>query len=139
MSKLTIDLENVVKLASDGKTFALNPDAEESIVKLLELQEKVEHAISVVKASIAEQGTNLNQGFSGVRGSRIQASYRNYGQVYSFEHSDASGVDPSYYTKSITYRPNTKSIEDYQDSHGALPPGIVLNEGRKKSVSIKVL
>lgn len=135
MSKLTIDLDDIVKLSSDGKGFVFNPDAEESILKLLELRNNVDKAITDIKKEIATQGVKINPGFSGVRGSKIQASYRHYGQTYKI-------VDPTkanlFVTKSVTYRPIATAIEDHVDQYGKLPDGIVVNE-REKVISLKPL
>ncbi len=138
MNQLTIDLEDVVRLEADGKTFVFNPDAEESIAKLLALQEQVENALSTIKQTIGKQGTDLSSGFTGVRGSKVQASYRHYGQPYKLDVANIGDLDPKFYSKSVTYRPNTKNIEDYQDSTGVLPTGVIVNE-REKVVSIKAI
>lgn len=133
---LTIELDDIVKLSSDGKTFVFNQEAEESVAQLLELQEKVERAIQDVKREIASQGSMINPGFSGVRGSRIHASYRHYGQPYKI--GDILDVPTDCYTKVESYRINTTAIENYIDAKGKIPPGIIVNK-REKVVSLKAL
>lgn len=133
-NKLTIELEDVVRLSADGKTFVFNPTAEDSIQKLLALQERVELALAEVKTTIAEQGVAISPAFSGVRGDKVVASYRHYGQAYKL--GDVSKIEPAFYVKSVSFRPNSTAIEDHFKKTGSLPTGVVVNE-RDKVVSLK--
>lgn len=139
MSKLVLELKDVLKLESDGKTFVFNPKAEDSIHELMKLKEQVEKALETVQTAIAEQGVKLNKDFSGVRGSKVKVSYRLYGQPYKLEAKDVvKEVDKRFYKESVTYRPDSEGIKDYLSEHKKLPKGVVENK-REKQVSIKLL
>jgi hypothetical protein len=134
MTKLTIDLKDIVKLAADGQTFVMNPDAEKSIVSLLEAQANIEQAIETIKQKIVEQGTAINENFTGVRGGRIQASYRPYGAEYAIEAEIV--INPAFVERKTTNSLKTDAVKEYVKENGITPIGIKRVE-RKKTLSIK--
>lgn len=133
MSQIVIELDDAVKLATDGKSFVLNPAAEASIVKLMDLQESIEKALKTVKESIKEQGLKINPDFTGASGDIIHASYRHFGAAYKVNASKAA---KDFYVTVTSYRPNTTAIEAYLDSSGKLPDGVESNK-REKVISIR--
>lgn len=139
MTKLTIELKDLISLGEDGKTFFFNPKAEASIAQLLQLQAKVEETIQKVKKSIAEEGLKETPAFNGVRGSKVRASYRPFGAAYKITAKDVEKtLSPDLFNKSITYRPNTEGINAYVETKGGLPSGIDRVE-REKQIVFKEL
>jgi hypothetical protein len=134
MSKIQIDLEDVVRLEADGKTFVFNPDAEDSIDKLFQLKNQIEDAIQNIASEIKKQGEDINPNFKGVRGTKIQASNRYYGSEFKLDPAvEPTDIDPKYVTKSVRYMPNTEALKSLPSP---LPKGIIKIK-REKQISIK--
>jgi FMN phosphatase YigB (HAD superfamily) len=132
---IKIDTDEIVKLKEDGKKFYFEQASEEAIAQLLELQALLESAVDEVKRHVAEQGTSLNENFTGIRGDKVRVMYRFYGSPYAIDKTRIADMDDKYYARSITYRPNTKEVEAYAKEHKQLPLGILTNE-RQKQVSV---
>ena len=134
MAKIEVDLENIVKLEADGKTFVFNPDAEDSIEKLFRTQAAIEKALDNIAKEVKKQGEAINPNFKGVRGTKIQASNRFYGSEFRLDPEiDPSEIDPKYVNKSVRYTPNTEELKSLPNP---LPKGIIKIR-REKQISLK--
>ena len=134
MAKIEVDLENIVKLEADGKTFVFNPDAEDSIEKLFKTQAAIENAIQNIASEIKKQGEAINPNFKGVRGTKIQASNRFYGSEFRLDPAvDPESINPKYVNKSVRYTPNTEELKSLPNP---LPKGIIKIK-REKQISLK--
>lgn len=134
---VTVDLANVEMLVEHGKDIFLTPEAEASIVALLDLQERIKEAVDRMKGMIAAAGEAHNPNFTSIKGDRVRVQYRQYGGKYAVDESHLADLPKALYEAKLSYSPNTKEIDKWVDEHGGLPLGINERE-RAKTVSISV-
>jgi hypothetical protein len=138
--KLTINLDELVKLTKDGSKIVLDPSAEESIIKLLKLQAKVETAIEKLKEEIASEGLKYDPNFKSVESDNLRIWYKYYGSRYAIDANRISEIPESLYKEQKRYYPDTKAIDEYTaQGDKDLPLGIIERERAKKlSIQSKV-
>jgi len=136
--KITIDTSNVQALVKRGKDIFLEPQAEDALLQLLELQDSIDEAIKTAKEELIEAGLKRNPNFSSIRSDRLKIMYRAYGQQYFVDESNLDKLPADFYTKKkkIWYTVNTKAINQQLKETGKLPLGIVEVE-RTKQISLK--
>lgn len=133
--KITIDTDEVKKLTTDSKNILLSPEAENSILALLDIQEQIELAIDEAKKSIEEEALKLNPNFSSVKSDKVKVFYRAYGARFLIDESKLEQLPVDFYTKVTKISANTKAIEKYEKENETVPDGVIETE-RKKSISI---
>jgi hypothetical protein len=138
--KLTIDLDSLVKLTKDGSKIVLEPSAEESIIKLLKLQHKVETAIEKLKEEIASEGLKHDPNFKSVESDKLRIWYKFYGSRFEIDPNRIDEIPESLYREQKRYYPITKAIDEWTaQGEKDLPMGIVERERAKKlSIQSKV-
>ena len=137
MAIFSIDTDEIVIAANKAGEFVFEGKSEEDLVKLLDIQERLENVIKQVKTNLEKQGIKSNPNFTGVRGDKIKVQYSAYGALYKI--SNIKEVEPDYYTKKVSYSPKSAMIEAFLENHdGKLPAGIIAND-RKKSITISKL
>lgn len=115
---ITIKKSEVIELAENGKGLALTRDAEESLIKLLDLKDFIDNLVENVKSQIAERAKEKYPDFKGVQGNRIKAVYRAYGDKYQSDN-------PEFQKEIVQVRTDGKKIEQYIEENGVLPDGVV--------------
>lgn len=138
--KLTIDLDNLAKLTQDGSKIILEPSAEESIIKLLKLQHKVETAIENLKEAIAKEGSKYDPNFKSVESDKLRIWYKYYGSRYEIDPNRIEEIPESLYREQKRYYPIAKAIDEWTaQGEKDLPLGIMERERAKKlSIQSKV-
>lgn len=127
------DIELLGKEAGD---VVFNPEAEEYLGKLLEIQEVVEEALDYVKGEIGEAGTKLGPNFKGFKGEYIDGIYRKYGAKYKYDKSERETARP--YLKEVNYfKVDSSKVDMYLEEVGELPPAIS-EKDRKPQLTIKL-
>lgn len=135
--KLTIDLDDLVKLKEEGSKIILDPEAEQSILKLLKAQAKIEKALDELKEKIAEEGLKHDKNFKSVESDNVRIWYRYYGGKYTVDKNRINEIPKDLYKEKTRYYPNTKAIEEYTaQGDKDLPLGIIERD-RSKKLSIK--
>lgn len=137
--KLTIKYTDLQALVEEGKMITVTPKAENALVALLELQEKVEEAIDQVKKVIEEKALALNPNFSSVRSDKVRVFYRAHGSKFSIDESKVQFLPKDTYKMTVKYSPDSKILDKYAKEHkGLYPDGIIIHE-RSKSLSISLI
>ena len=138
--QITIDTDKIKQLASDAKDIFLKAEAEEHLVKLLDIESKVKEAIALAKQEIAEEGQKINPNFSSIKSDRVKISYRSYGQQFYIDQSNLEKLPDDYYSKKtkVEYKPFPAAIKDHLKKNGSLPLGVKEND-RKKTISLKLV
>lgn len=108
--KITIDLDDLHKLAFDGADIALDPTAEEAIVSLLELQQAIDEAVSEAKVAIKERALAYNPNFTKVVGDRVSVNYQAAGAVYALDEKQIAKPDQLIIT--VTAPSAHKAVSD---------------------------
>lgn len=145
MSQLiTIDTSKVPILKEEGGKLVVNVKAEESIVKLRELQEALDEATAYVKAEIERQGLEFSKDFSSVEGDLVKANYQAFGTKYGVDdYSVLHTLPEELVIKEIVpetavhkLAPATVIDKYLKENEGVFPPGLKVLP-RKKVIVLK--
>ena len=137
MAIFSIDTDEIVISANKAGEFVFEGKSEEDLIKLLDIQERLENVIKQVKTNLEKQGLKSNPNFTGVRGDKVKVQYSAHGALYKI--GNIKEIEPDFYNKKVSYSPKTAIIEAYVENHdGKLPAGIIAND-RKKSITISKL
>lgn len=137
MDKITINLKELKSLRKKGAEIFITPEAENGLLKLLEMKDEIEEAISETKKNIEKEALKRNKNFSSIRGDKVKIQYRAFGQRFFIDESKLDQVPKEVYDKQVKtyFKIKTKEIEKFVKERGNLPIGV--NEiDRKKSISI---
>lgn len=135
MSTILLDSDQIAELCKTSEGFALDQSAEESLVKLLDIQDQINKFVEEVKTKIAENASKVEPDFTSISGDRVKLEYRSFGAEFEMENEDL--VDTMF----KNYKPpkaeiDTKAVKEYLKLTGNLPLGIKQRE-RKKTLIIK--
>jgi len=131
--KLTIDTNQPLTLAQEAGKFVFKKEAEEQLVKLLELQKLVNQAVDEAKRQIREAGESIDPSFRGVIGEKVKAIYRTYGAKYTYRMNEIEIAKP-FLKEKIYYSVDSGVVDEFVKKEGKLPEGIYDKE-RTKSIS----
>lgn len=134
MAQLIIDSDEIAKICKDGSDFVLDAGAEESLARLLDIQDQIAEFVGQVKKNIETSALKLDGNFTGLKGDKLKIEYRAYGAVYDAPFPET--VENTYCTSKRVYSLNTKAIEAYEQEYDGLPEGIMRKE-RSKQLTIK--
>lgn len=137
--KITVDLAEVDILVAEADKIFLKPEAEQGLVKLLQLQERIEQSIKQAKQILEAEGLKVNKDFKSIEGDQIKVSYRYFGSKYYIQEDKLQDVPEEFYTKVITtkYSVDAKVVEKWAENNKGLPVGIVENT-RLKTINFKL-
>lgn len=126
MNSITIDLNNINNLAREGSKFVFTPHAEEAILQLLEVRDLIEEKIKEVEDEIARAGLSIDESFSGVVGTKLTASYRTYGEKYTYELGMRDELlSQGWLKQNVTHKVVSADVDKYFNKEGKLPEGVV--------------
>lgn len=134
MGKITLDSEEIARLCETAEGFVLDASAEESLCKLLEVQESVNALVEKVKESIVEKALAIDSDFTSISGDRLKAEYRAYGAEFAIDDIDA--VDKAFLNIKEKAELDVASVKEYERLTGKLPKGVIRKE-RKRTLTIK--
>lgn len=134
MGKLLLDSELITNACIDAQKFAISAKSEKSLVQLLDIKEKIEEFIEIVKDGIVKEALAFDPNFTSISGDKIKLEYRETGAKYGVV--DHETVEGKFVTLTERMAVNTDAVEQYWDQHGILPAGIIPKE-RKKTLIIK--
>ncbi len=133
---ITVDLDDVGKLAYDGEKIVMEQEAEQALVELLELQERIIGAIATAKRNIETSALAYNPNFKSVQGNRVKIGYQFFGGRYAVDETRLSSLPKDLYKTTTNYNADSKAIDAFAKSHGKLPLGIIERD-RTKTIVIK--
>lgn len=115
--KITIDTDELAKLSASAELIKLEPEAEETLARILELESQIAEIKDLAKAKLLEEGRKLNPDFKSWEADSIRISMRAYGAKYYVSDSDfALAPKELYKTEATVIAPN----EDYDTITEAL-------------------
>lgn len=86
--KITIDTDELAKLKVQAETIKLEPEAEEVLARILELDEQVSQLKETAKAKLLEEGRKLSPDFKSWEADTVRVSMRAYGAKYYVSDTD---------------------------------------------------
>ena len=123
-------------LSKKGEDVLFNPEAEEYVVKLLQIQEVVEEALEHIKSQVILEGDKVFPGSKGFKGAYIDGIKRKYGDKYWYDKSKTSDLTP--YLREVKYfKVDSEKVDEYLETVGELPTGIMENQ-REEQLTIKL-
>lgn len=134
--KLTIDTDEIRALAREGDKFIFKKEAEKGILELLEVQKQVNEAVETLKMAIAEAGCKIDPSFSGVRGEKVNAVFRFYGEKYEYDWTKKEELKP-FLNEKTYFKVDSDKVDGYLEQVGELPDGIKLKD-RSKKLSLSI-
>lgn len=109
---------------NDGKDIMINPEAENAILRLLEIQKEVDSAVDALKSEIERQALEFNPNFSSLKGDKLKINYSAAGAKYK-DNGTAKNHRSKFWKKKIVWSLDSKAIDDYRAKRYKLPAGIV--------------
>lgn len=132
--KIELNLAELAVAKEGGKSFLMNPKAEEYILKIIEAQEILDKMMDEVKAVLG----NLmdKQDMLKVDGNQVYALKQFFGA--RFEMTDPEKAEAQGFAEtSKSYKLDSKAVEKYAKEHeGKMPEGVALRD-RVATVSIR--
>ena len=133
-NKIIIYTDEISKLALEAGKLVFKKEAEEELVKLLEIKKKIDETIEKVKEQIKQAGESILPNFKGVEGRRVKAIYSYHGAKYEIQDPQKA---QGFYRIVVYEKPDTETIDNYVKEYGELPEGVVAKE-REKSLSLRL-
>lgn len=128
--KVVVDPVEIVKIQQNAKDIMVNPEVEDSIVRLLEIKREVDGAVEALKSEIERQALEFNPNFTAIKGEKIKINYSASGAKYA-DDGTAKNHRGKFWTKKITWSLNSKAIDEYMANRYIMPKGIKRVERRK--------
>lgn len=133
---MKIDIEKLNDLVEKSGDIFLSPDGEKALVKLLDIQEQVDQAITKAKEILEIKALAIDPNFTAIVGDEVKVSYRYYGAKYYIEDDKVDQVPVDLYKVTKRYSVKTKELEQYIEEKNGIPVGIREVE-RKKALNFK--
>lgn len=125
---IKIDKREILQLKTEGAKLVVKKEAEDCLLKLLDLKDLVDGALDEVKGNIIKLGKEaMGANFQGVVGARVKAVYRTYGERFTTTNKN--------YLKEVKItRTDNDKIELYLAKNKKLPPNTIERERTNKLV-----
>lgn len=133
---VTINTEDLKGLVMEGSKIIFSAEAEQSLLRLLELKDEIDVAIQEAKDEIERTALEYNPNFTAVYGQNLVVGYRKYGAKYRLDDQYASSLPKNLFKVETKYSPISKEIDNFAKEHNLLPLGISEAQ-RSKKISIK--
>ena len=134
MGKLVLDSEQITNACIDAQKFAISAKSEKSLVQLLDIKEKIDEFVEIVKDGIVKEALKFDPNFTSISGDKIKLEYRETGSKFALVDNET--VDGKFVTMTERLSVKTDEVEEYWQQNGVLPAGITCKE-RKKTLIIK--
>ena len=134
-----VDTERLGQLVEKGKDILFSPQAEMTLLELLEMESTLKAAIDDARHQIEEAALQLNPNFSAVIGDKVRVQYRYFGAKYKLVpglEREVLKADPELLSVEEKFVLNTKALEKYEKKTGQLPYGVTTKD-RTKQISIR--
>lgn len=124
-----IDKHEILKFKTEGSKLVIKKDAEDHLLRLLDLKDFIDKIIEEIKSEIIESGKKvIGADFKGIVGEKVKAICRVYGDKYET-------TNPEFIKEVVIKRVNTAKVEAFVEENGKLPEGTV-EKGRELKLTI---
>jgi len=132
MPKIVIDTDKLPELIAKGDDIFLSPEGEEVLMSALALKEQIQQTIDDIKIKLEAKALAVNPNFKSIQSDKIKVFYRCFGSKYYIDQSYENQVPEEVVEKKIKLSLKTKELEQWIQSHGGLPLGVIENDRNKK-------
>jgi len=119
-----IDLDQLKKLSKEADGIFLKPEAEKTLISLLQYRKEVEAAIDEAKTVLEQAALKLDKNFNSLTADNIKIYYRSYGSRWVVDMTLLDYLPEDYYTKEVKIKLDPKKIEKHIKDTGKIPAGI---------------
>ena len=133
-NQIVIYPDEISRLAIEAGKLVFKKEAEEELIKLLEIKKKIDEAVEKVKEQIKQAGESILPNFKGVEGRMVKAVYSYHGAKYEIQDPQKA---QGFYRIVVYEKPDTETIDNYVKEYGELPEGVVAKE-REKRLSLRL-
>lgn len=122
-----IEMGNLAKLVAEADLIFLKPQAENTLVQLLDLQVQIEAAIDEANKRLEAAALKVNPNFKSIRGDKIKVFYRSYGSKYKIDETVLNLIPPELYEAKVktTYAVNDEAVAKFTEVNKGMPVGII--------------
>lgn len=131
---MQIDIEKIGELVKNSDKIFLKPEAEENLIKLLELRNQIDKAIDEAKVLLESKAMEIDQNFTSLVGDKVKIYYRSFGSRWIPDESLLEYLPKDYYTTETKIKLDTKKVEKHIKDTGKIPAGVKEVE-RPKSIT----
>lgn len=125
MKNIVFDPEKINELVVNGSNLVLKPDAEEALLALFSMKDRIEEAIDKVKAELIKKGRGVIPSFKGVEGDRVRAYTKPTSEYIKIEKK--LKVTPEACVEISFLKLNDDKVTEYKKKHGKLPDNVMEN------------
>src|SRR4051794_12811375 len=114
--KLIIDTDELVKLKDEAGKLQLEPEAESTLARILELETQVAEIKEAAKARLIEEGKKLNPNFKSWEADSVKVSMRSYGAKYFVDEANIDLAPKELFTTEATVVAPNDRLENIMDA-----------------------
>ncbi len=126
-----IKLKDIELLVEGAKDLTLNPKAEDSLIALLDLKDKVDELVEQAKSMILDEGRKKYKDLKSITASNLKLSLRYFGDKYDTQ-------DPEFRKEIVNTRVDSSKIENYLKENGKLPDSVMSKARTEKVVITRI-
>ncbi len=126
-----IKLKDIELLVEGAKDLTLNPKAEDSLIALLDLKDKVDELVEQAKSMILDEGRKKYKDLKSITASNLKLSVRYFGDKYDTQ-------DPEFRKEIVSTRVDSTKIEKYLEENGKLPDSVMSKARTEKVVITRI-
>jgi len=119
-----IDLDQLKKLSKEADGIFLKPEAEKTLISLIQYRKEVEEAIDEAKRVLEKAAIALDPNFNSLTADNIKIYYRSFGGRWVVDMSLLEYLPEDYYTKEVKIKLDTKKVEKHIKDTGKIPAGV---------------
>jgi len=95
---MQINIEKLEKLTLEADKIFLDPEGEEVLLQLIEIQEQVEQAIKTAKQVLSAKALSLDANFKSLSSDKVKVYYRSYGAKYFVDEKNIEYAPEQLFT-----------------------------------------
>lgn len=114
--KIIIDTDELAKLQADAETIVLKAEAQDTLIKILNLEKKIAEIKEVAKTKLLEEGKKKNPNFKSWEADLVRVSMRAYGAKYFVSDSEFALAPKELFSTEATVIAPNEDIETIKTS-----------------------
>ena len=133
MSKIVIDLSELIVAKDKAGEFAINVEGQDHLVKLAEAKNQIDELYKTALQKLADQAFEYDKNVKLIDSHKVRVSFSRVGKKYQ---ADIDKVEPEFVktVKSL----DTDRVGDYMKRHEELPKHVKLMPDNDRPLSIRL-
>lgn len=137
--KLIIDTDDLTQLKDEAGKLTLEPAAESTLARILELETQIAEIKEAAKARLIEEGRKLNPNFKSWEADTVKVSMRAYGAKYYVSEGDIDLAPKELFKTEATVAAPNASVGEIVETLKAAGFPVTVSKGKdgKERLDIK--